>query len=65
MNNADENTWFKSSYSGAGTSECIETAFLSTGVAVRDSTDPDGPRLQFAGAAWTSFVGAIRERQLV
>jgi hypothetical protein len=61
MNNAVDKTWFKSSYSGGGTSECIETAFLPSAVAVRDSTDPSGPRLEFASGAWTSFVDAIRD----
>jgi hypothetical protein len=60
MNNPVEKTWFKSSYSGGGTSECLETAFLPPGVVVRDSTNPDGPRLEFALGAWAKFVEAIR-----
>ncbi|MFI1255025.1 DUF397 domain-containing protein [Streptomyces netropsis] len=52
--------WFKSSYSGAGTTECVEAAFRSRHTAVRDSKDRDRAVLTFPHGAWADFVGAIR-----
>ncbi|RFU39552.1 DUF397 domain-containing protein [Actinomadura logoneensis] len=37
--------WRKSSYSGDNGGACIEIADLTPSVGVRDSKDPDGPRL--------------------
>ncbi|MER7582517.1 DUF397 domain-containing protein [Kitasatospora sp. NPDC097691] len=52
--------WFKSSYSNNGGS-CVEVAPDFPGLApVRDSKDPQGPALVFPGAAWESFVVAVR-----
>ena len=51
--------WRKSSYSGAG-NDCVEIA-LGTGAAgVRDSKNPDGPRLRFDSASWTAFLAGTR-----
>jgi hypothetical protein len=55
-----DGTWFKSSYSGAGNTECVEAAFLLGGTAVRDSKTPVGPILHFPGGAWGAFVRAVR-----
>lgn len=45
----------KSSYSHPG--DCIEVAIPPAGaVAVRDSKDPNGPRLVVTRAAWAEFV---------
>ncbi|MFE6050484.1 DUF397 domain-containing protein [Kitasatospora sp. NPDC056446] len=52
--------WFKSTYSNNGGS-CVEVAPGFPGVMpVRDSKDPDGPALVFAGEAWEFFVAAVR-----
>jgi hypothetical protein len=48
----------KSSYSGAH-NECVETAPLSSGVAVRDSKNPTGPVLVFPATAWHAFLAAL------
>jgi hypothetical protein len=56
--------WFKSSHSGAGTSECVEVAASVEKVAVRDSKVPHGPRLVLGSLAWTGFVAALRQAQL-
>ncbi|MQS37945.1 DUF397 domain-containing protein [Streptomyces katsurahamanus] len=56
--------WFKSSYSGAGTSECIETALFDGGAAVRDSKNPLGSRLVFSAGAWAGFVAAVADERL-
>ncbi|MFE4827125.1 DUF397 domain-containing protein [Streptomyces sp. NPDC056672] len=51
--------WFKSSYSGGNTTECVEAASLVDGVAVRDSKDSGGGRLVFGGDAWGRFLGGV------
>lgn len=50
-------TWTKSSYSSGQGGECVECAELSRGIAVRDSKNPDGPRLHFTPTAWHAFLG--------
>jgi hypothetical protein len=53
--------WRKSSYSGGNGGNCVEVAAaLPAAIAVRDSKDPDGPRLIFTPAAWAAFTAAIR-----
>lgn len=50
--------WFKSARS-TGAKECVEIAFLSGGVGVRDSKNPTGPALFFAPAEWDRFTDAL------
>lgn len=51
--------WRKASRSAAqGT--CVEVSRRPHGVAVRDSKDPEGPRLHFDRAAWSAFTEQIR-----
>jgi hypothetical protein len=52
-------TWRKSSRSAAN-GHCVEIMELPGGIAVRDSKDPDGPRLRFDADAWNAFVGSLR-----
>ncbi|WP_443047293.1 DUF397 domain-containing protein [Streptomyces sp. KMM 9044] len=40
--------WRRSSYSGADTPSCIEVATVPDSILVRDSKNPDGPRLALA-----------------
>ncbi|MFJ1704644.1 DUF397 domain-containing protein [Kitasatospora sp. NPDC088346] len=49
--------WRKSSYSNGDGGECVEVDDAAPGT-VRDSKDPDGPRLAFTPAAWQAFVTA-------
>ncbi|GAB0103830.1 DUF397 domain-containing protein [Nocardia sp. JMUB6875] len=49
--------WFKSSRS-AGGKDCVEVAFLRSGVGVRDSKDPGGPALVFSGEQWDRFLAS-------
>ncbi|MFF5479854.1 DUF397 domain-containing protein [Streptomyces sp. NPDC012935] len=51
-----ESAWFKSSYSGGNATECIETAFISSGVLVRDSKQPRGPHISVSATAWSNFL---------
>jgi Domain of unknown function (DUF397) len=53
--------WRKASYSGDNGGACVEVA--STGkafVAVRDSKDPNGPKLAVTPPAWESFIQRVR-----
>ncbi|WP_433243297.1 DUF397 domain-containing protein [Streptosporangium sp. CA-135522] len=53
--------WRKSSRSSDNGGQCVEVADNLPGVvAVRDSKDPDGPRLLFTPAEWRSFVGGVK-----
>lgn len=52
--------WRKSSYSGQGNT-CVEVAANVPGVvAVRDSTDPTGPKLAFIVSEWRSFATRVK-----
>jgi len=55
--------WHKSRRSG-GNGACVEVADLRTLIAVRDSKDPDGPRLVFAAADWQAFTDAMKAGRL-
>ncbi|MFD8527582.1 DUF397 domain-containing protein [Streptosporangium canum] len=65
--------WRKSSFSGNNGGDCVEVAELKdvTGgpghkvehtelIAVRDSKDPDGPKLFFTPAEWDAFVNGVK-----
>jgi Domain of unknown function (DUF397) len=65
--------WFKSSFSGSNGGDCVEVAELkgvADGpghkaehpdlIAVRDSKDPDGPKLFFTPAEWDAFVNGVK-----
>lgn len=55
-NSSDCLVWVKSSRSG-NNNNCVEVAELSSGGrAVRDSKDPDGPRLTFTAPEWSAFI---------
>ncbi|MDR3033483.1 MAG: DUF397 domain-containing protein [Kitasatospora sp.] len=51
--------WRKSSYSGANGGDCIEVDDANPGT-VRDSKDPDGPRLTFTPHTWQTFVASVK-----
>ncbi|WP_181793229.1 DUF397 domain-containing protein [Streptomyces sp. WELS2] len=53
--------WFKSSYSGGNTTECVECAQAGTGIHVRDSKCADGPVITVHSAAWLSFVASLAQ----
>ncbi|PRY46251.1 DUF397 domain-containing protein [Umezawaea tangerina] len=55
-----ELVWRRSSYSGGGGNECVELAFPPAVVAVRDSKNPDGPRLVFPRAALVVLLRLAR-----
>ncbi|MFC8717121.1 DUF397 domain-containing protein [Kitasatospora sp. NPDC057198] len=49
--------WVKSSYSNQDGGACVEVDANRPGT-VRDSKDPDGPRLRFTPTAWNAFISA-------
>ncbi len=55
--------WRKSSYSGHSGGECVEVADLSPMVGVRDSKDPDGPKLTFSASAWSAFTRSVKSNE--
>lgn len=52
--------WRKSSKSDNTGGACVEVADLVAVVAVRDSKDPDGPKLVFGPGAWQAFAGRVK-----
>ncbi len=53
--------WRKSSYSNGGGGGCVDTAFVDGGVAVRDSKNPDGPKLFFNPKEWKAFLAGVND----
>ncbi|MGW3568572.1 DUF397 domain-containing protein [Streptomyces sp. NPDC000941] len=56
--------WFKSSYSSAGATECVEASFRAGGIAVRDSKEPERAVLAFSARTWENFVAALGRGQV-
>lgn len=53
--------WRKSSRSSdPEMAVCVEVAAIDGGRAIRDSKDPDGPRVALSIGAWRGFIGAIK-----
>jgi Domain of unknown function (DUF397) len=50
--------WRKSSASGSG--DCLEWAFVSSGVWLRNSRDPGGPELHLRHSEWEAFVAGVK-----
>ncbi|MFF7124543.1 DUF397 domain-containing protein [Streptomyces sp. NPDC016566] len=58
-----ELNWFKSSYSGDSSGQCVEVATAPTTIHVRDSKNTTGPQLALTPSSWTEFVSfAARDR---
>lgn len=52
----DHLTWKKSSRSGPNGGECVEVAVGKSSIYVRDSKDPNGPKIALSGQAWARFI---------
>lgn len=52
-------TWHKASRSNSNGGNCVEVAASPGRVLVRDSKDPDGPRLSVTRAEWRSFLSDL------
>jgi hypothetical protein len=44
----------------AGNGACVEVAPVNGQIAVRDSKNPDGSRLQYPAESWQAFVANIK-----
>jgi hypothetical protein len=57
--------WRKSTFS-SDSANCVEFAILpdSHGIGIRDSKDPDGPRLWFGVESWCDFVATVRSGEM-
>ena len=53
--------WRKSSHSGASGDNCVEVAGLPAAIAVRDSKNPEGPKLMFGRVAFSVFARGLRD----
>lgn len=52
--------WRKASRSNDSGGSCVEVAALSAGVGVRDSKDPDGPRLLLTRDSFRTLTAHIK-----
>ncbi|MER6111788.1 DUF397 domain-containing protein [Streptomyces hirsutus] len=48
--------WIKSSYSSDDGPSCVEVATTPATIHVRDSKNPNGPRLALTPATWETFL---------
>jgi hypothetical protein len=55
--------WRKSTRSGGDTGQCVEVTGLAPVIAVRDSKDPDGPKLIIDAADWRAFTRQIKANE--
>jgi hypothetical protein len=53
-------TWRKSSYSNSNGGACVEIGTGGPAVAVRDSKNPDGPKLVLRPDEWRSFLADVK-----
>jgi hypothetical protein len=55
--------WRKNTYGSSTGQNCVEVATNLPGiVAIRDSNNPDGPRLLIPAAEWRAFVHGLEVR---
>ncbi|NUK13434.1 DUF397 domain-containing protein [Streptomyces lunaelactis] len=55
-------TWRKSTHSGGDGGDCLEVADNHPDIVpVRDSKNPDGPKLVFPAATWSAFVTDLKQ----
>lgn len=52
--------WRKSRRSGSQGGACVEVADLGDAVAIRDSKDPDGPKLAFSRREMAEFAARVK-----
>nr|WP_232835439.1 DUF397 domain-containing protein [Actinocorallia populi] len=60
MSGPGRTEWRKSSHSDHQGGNCIELRRSGTAIAVRDSKNPNGPRLVFARTAFRALTREIR-----
>jgi hypothetical protein len=52
--------WRRSTYSSSNGGACVEVGTAVRTVAVRDSKDPEGPRLAFTPGGWQAFTRRVK-----
>jgi hypothetical protein len=52
--------WRKATYSNMNGGACVEVGEAGPVIAVRDSKDPDGPKLVFGQTEWQTFAARIK-----
>ncbi|MFV2174389.1 DUF397 domain-containing protein [Actinomadura sp. LOL_016] len=52
--------WRKNTYSDHAGGNCVEVADLTAVIGIRDSKNPDGPKLALGRDAWRALVLEIR-----
>jgi hypothetical protein len=57
----DNMKWRKATYSSSNGGNCVEVG-QSDRIAVRDSKDPQGPKLGFTPETWRAFTRSIKTR---
>ncbi|MGW5410185.1 DUF397 domain-containing protein [Actinomadura geliboluensis] len=57
---ASRPVWRKSTRSTSTGGECVELATLPEGVGVRDSKDPDGPKLVMRRAEFAALLASLK-----
>ncbi|MFH8986616.1 DUF397 domain-containing protein [Streptomyces sp. NPDC017940] len=56
-----DGSWFKSSYSGANATECVEVAVTRRTVLIRDSKSPAYRYLAVPPEAWSGFLTSLTQ----
>lgn len=59
MDNIDNSTWRKASYSG-NSGNCVEVADATRVVLVRDTKDHEGGTLSIPADAWQAFTSKLK-----
>ncbi|HZR53281.1 MAG TPA: DUF397 domain-containing protein [Streptosporangiaceae bacterium] len=49
----------KSTFCASGGVNCVEVAFGTEDVCIRDSKNPDGPTLKFTSDEWAAFIAGV------
>jgi predicted secreted Zn-dependent protease len=57
-------TWRKSSYSNSNGGGCVEVGLGGPLVVIRDSKNPDGPKLIVSAAEWSAFLAGVKAGNL-
>ncbi|MFB6873516.1 DUF397 domain-containing protein [Streptomyces sp. NPDC056323] len=57
---SDRSEWFKSSYSQQN-GECVEARRSAAGLDLRDTKDHRVGTLAFTAAAWSAFLGDVKQ----
>lgn len=52
--------WRKASYSTGKGGNCVEVGSAPRAVVVRDSKNPDGPKLAFSREGWQEFTRRVK-----